>query len=137
MYLGGVRGCGPCSFTAVFSSTAWVYRMHPFPRGCTLGCFAVRNECPSTSPVRPQVPMSRGLQDVHRGGELAGGRASVPADGQTVCPVVVRSSCTGCACVGSRSPRRSALGAVRLQRRVRTPLAGGDEAHCFPIVSRA
>ena len=47
-------------------------------------CFAVRNECPSTSPVRPQVPMSRGLQDIHRGGELAGCRASAPADRQNV-----------------------------------------------------
>ena len=47
-------------------------------------CFAVRNECPSTSPVSPQVPVSGGLWDIHRGGELASCRASAPADRQNV-----------------------------------------------------
>ena len=83
-------------------------------------CFAVRNECPSTSPVSPQAPVSGGLWDIHRGGELASCRASAPADRQTEC-VQSSSGAAAPACVSSRSPRSSPLGAIRLQRCVRTP----------------
>lgn len=79
--------------------------------------------------------MSRGLQDIHRGGELAGCRASAPADRQNVSSRLPEQLQQLRLCQQQKPPWRSRRCRPTPEVRENPVVAEGAGTHCIPLAS--
>lgn len=110
-------------FWSLFTQCMWLWSFHvrccPLPYcvdvlacirslvrilGNRFPCFAIADKSAALSPVRPQVHVFGGLQDIYQGGELASCRAYMPPDRQDMSRYFPKWLYQLCFCQQRRAP---------------------------------